>query len=128
MSGLRILMVEDDKMNQFVGKQILQGKGKAMLDIASNGNEALELLKSCCYDLVLTDLLLPDLDGFELTRLIRTNPDGQICNSKLPIIALTADAFTETRNKAYDAGVDDFITKPVDFLKLLGSISRLTKP
>ena len=128
LSGLRILMVEDDKMNQFVGKQILQGKGKAMLDIASNGNEALELLKSCCYDLVLTDLLLPDLDGFELTRLIRTNPDGQICNSKLPIIALTADAFTETRNKAFDAGVDDFITKPVDFLKLLGSISRLTKP
>lgn len=128
LSRLRILMVEDDKMNQFVGKQILQGKGKAVLDIASNGTEALELLKSCCYDLVLTDLLLPDLDGFELTRLIRTNPDGQICNPKVPIIALTADAFTETRNKAFDAGVDDFITKPVDFMKLLGAISRLTKP
>lgn len=128
LSQLRILMVEDDKMNQFVGKQILQGKGKAMLDVASNGNEALELLKSCCYDLVLTDLLLPNLDGFELTRLIRTNPDGKICNPKLPIIALTADAFTETRKKAFEAGVDDFITKPVDFIKLLGAISRLTKP
>jgi len=128
LEGLHILMVEDDKMNQFVGKQIIQKKGKADLDIASNGEEALQLLKTKNYDLVLTDLLLPGMDGYELTRQIRENPDGDIMHPNIPIIVLTADAFMETRTKAFEAGVNDFITKPVDYVKLLRVIARLYGP
>ncbi|HSV89404.1 MAG TPA: PAS domain S-box protein [Bacteroidales bacterium] len=125
LEGLKILMVEDDKVNQFVGKQIIQNKGKAFLEIASDGEEALLLLKTKKYDLILMDLLLPGMDGYELTRVIRENPEGDILYSKIPIIVLTADAFMETRSKAFEAGVNDFITKPVDFVKLLKTINRV---
>lgn len=125
LEGMHILMVEDDSINQFVGKQIIQKKGQADLDIASNGEEALQLLKTKNYDLILMDLLLPGMDGYELTRQIRGNPNGGIINPKIPIIVLTADAFMETRTKAFEAGVNDFITKPVDFVKLLNAIIRV---
>lgn len=125
LEGMHILMVEDDRINQFVGKQIIQKKGQADLDIASNGEEALQMLKTKNYDLILMDLLLPGMDGYELARQIRENPNGGIMNPKIPIIVLTADAFMETKTKAFEAGVNDFITKPVDIAKLLSAITRV---
>ncbi len=118
LEGMRVLMVEDDKMNQFVGRKIIEKKWHASLTIASIGEEALSFLEEKDFDLILMDLLLPSIDGYELTKMIRSNSNGKIKNPNIPIIALTADAFLETRKRAFQAGVDDFLTKPFDFEKL----------
>ena len=124
LAGMHVLLVEDDPMNQFVAQRVVGNKWKAQLTIASSGEQALALLREEDFDLILMDLLLPSIDGYELTQLIRSNTNGRIRNPEVPIIALTADAFLETRNRAYQAGVDDFITKPFDFMKLFQKISR----
>ena len=123
LEGLNILLVEDDKMNQFVGRKVLEKKWKASLTIVSTGEEALEIVRKKSFDLVLMDLLLPGISGFEVTQKIRQNVDGDIKNSLVPIIAFTADAFAETRSKAYEAGADDFVSKPFDYFKLFDKIS-----
>ncbi|MEE4177384.1 MAG: PAS domain S-box protein [Bacteroides sp.] len=124
LEGMHILMVEDDPMNQFVGRRVIEKKWNAMLTIASSGEQALSLLQKKDFDLVLMDLLLPSIDGYDLTQMIRNNYQGKIRNTDIPIIALTADAFLETRNRAYKAGVDDFLTKPFDFYRLFQKIAR----
>ena len=124
LEGLKILMVEDDKMNQFVGKKVIDKKWKADLTIVATAEEALDYLEKESFDLVLMDLLLPGMDGYEATKKIRNNPEKKFPNSSIPVIALTADAFMETRKKAYEAGVDDFVTKPFDYQKLFEKISR----
>ncbi len=118
LAGMRVLMVEDDKMNQFVGRRIIEKKWNASLTIAATGEQALSFLEENDFDLILMDLLLPNIDGYELTKMIRGNSTGKFKNPKIPIIALTADAFLETRKRAFEAGVDDFLTKPFDFEKL----------
>ena len=124
LEGVNILLIEDDKMNQFVGKKVLEKKWKANLTIVSTGEEALEMVKNKDFDLLLMDLILPGISGYEVTRKIRRNEDGNFENPSVPIIAFTADAFAETRAKAYDAGVDDFVSKPFDYFKLFEKISR----
>jgi CheY-like chemotaxis protein/anti-sigma regulatory factor (Ser/Thr protein kinase) len=124
LAGMRVLMVEDDKMNQFVGSRIIEKKWNASLTIASTGEQALSFLEEKDFDLILMDLLLPSIDGYELTKMIRSNSNSKIKNANIPIIALTADAFLETRNRAYKAGVDDFLTKPFDFEKLFQKMIR----
>ena len=124
LEGLNILLVEDDKMNQFVGRKVLEKKWKASLTIVSSGEEALEMIRKKSFDLVLMDLLLPGIDGFEVTRKIRQNEGGDVKNPLIPVIAFTADAFAETRTKAYEAGADDFVSKPFDYFKLFDKISR----
>ncbi len=124
LKGVKILLVEDDKMNQFVGKKVLEMKWKASLTIVSTGEDALEMLKNKHFDLVLMDLLLPGISGYDVTRKIRKNEEGKIQNPSIPVIAFTADAFAETRAKAYEAGVDDFVSKPFDYFKLFEKISR----
>jgi PAS domain S-box-containing protein len=124
LEGMTILLAEDDKMNQFVAVKLIERKWKANLTVVSDGEQALQELEKKSFDLVLMDLLMPGMDGYQTTRHIRENPDNKIKNPKVPIIALTADAFTETRNKAFDAGVDDFISKPFDYNNLLEKISR----
>lgn len=124
LEGMTILLVEDDPMNQFVARRVIGDKWNACLTIADSGEQALSLLREQDFDLVLMDLLLPSIDGYELTQMIRTNANGAIRNPEIPIIALTADAFLETRNRAFQAGVDDFVTKPFDFIKLFQKIAR----
>lgn len=124
LEGLKVLMVEDDKMNQFVGRKVIDKKWKADLTIVATAEEALDYLAKESFDLVLMDLLLPGMDGYEATKNIRSNPDKKFSNPSIPVIALTADAFMETRKKAYEAGVDDFVTKPFDYQKLFEKISR----
>lgn len=120
--NVSILLVEDNKINQFVGKQMLE-KLKATVDIAENGEVAVEMLKTGDYDLVLMDLQMPVMNGYQATECIRDKASG-VKNPDIPIIALTADAFPETRVKVLNSGMDDFISKPVDKKTLFEKISK----
>jgi len=109
INGTRILLVEDNAFNQQVAVEILEGVG-ATVCVANNGYEALELLSQEYFDCILMDMQMPDMDGIETTQRIRANP-------ALPgkkIIAMTANASREDREKCLAAGMDDFISKPFE--------------
>jgi PAS domain S-box-containing protein len=111
LSKFKILVVEDNVMNQFVAKQFFKKWNTEVL-IANNGLEAIETLSQRDdIDLVLMDLQMPEMSGFEAAELIRS-PNTPVKNRQVPIIALSADAFLETRNKVLEAGMNDFVTKP----------------
>lgn len=124
LSPYRFLLVEDNLMNQFVAIQILK-RWKARVEAAENGEVALQMLKKQYYDLVFMDLQMPVMNGFEATARIRDGEAGAH-NSKIPILAMTADALHETRLRVLDSGMDDFITKPLDledlYTKTLGAL------
>ena len=107
--GRRILLAEDNAVNLEVALAMLHGVG-LRVDTAADGREALTLAQAGGYDLVLMDMQMPDMGGLEATRAIRTLPGWQDC----PIVALTANAFDEDRRACADAGMNDFITKPMD--------------
>jgi two-component system, sensor histidine kinase len=115
LHGMNILLVEDDKMNQFVAKKVIEKKWSANLTIVGSGEEALNKLSEEPFDLILMDILLPSMDGYQVVKKIRDNEEKKIKNPGLPIIALTADAFVETRKKAFESGMNDFVTKPFDY-------------
>jgi CheY-like chemotaxis protein len=104
--------VEDNDLNQFVAKQILTN-WDAQVDIANNGREALDMLAVKNYDLVLMDLQMPIMDGIEATTVIRSGSQEGI-NKDVPIVALTADALFETKQKVLSFGINDFVTKPFE--------------
>ncbi len=122
LSGVKILMVEDNVMNQIVGKRLLN-RWKAEIDIANDGKEALELLHQHRYHLILMDIHLPKMNGYEITKLIRDGQSG-ISNRDIPIIALTADAFPEMKAKTLSAGMNDWVIKPFDQNSFFDSIVR----
>jgi PAS domain S-box-containing protein len=107
----RILLAEDDTTNQKVAKGILVKLGYS-LDIVSNGIEAINAMKKVNYDLVLMDCQMPEMDGYEATGKIRSPLSGVI-NNNIPVIAMTAHAMTGDREKCIEAGMDDYITKPI---------------
>jgi signal transduction histidine kinase/ActR/RegA family two-component response regulator len=120
-AGGRILLVEDDPVNQLVAVRQLEFLGLLAVDVANNGNEALDALKRHSYSLVLMDCQMPGLDGYEATRRIR----AQGCSrSDLPIIALTAHASDEDRERCLDAGMNDFMSKPVLLENLRNALSK----
>ena len=120
LDGKRILVVEDDVRNVFALSAVLEPKG-ATVEIARNGREALDHLRvDPEVDLVLMDIMMPEMDGLEATREIRKRPDL----AKLPIIALTAKAMADDRDKCIEAGANDYIAKPLDVDKLL-SLARV---
>jgi PAS domain S-box-containing protein len=127
LHGMRILMVEDDKMNQFVGRKVIQKKWEADLVIVDSGEDALNQLSQSDFDLVLMDLLLPRMDGYQVAKKIRSNENQQIRNPEVPIIALTADAFVETRNRALESGMNDFVSKPFEYENLFKKIFSYKK-
>ncbi|MDX5478977.1 MAG: response regulator, partial [Cyclobacteriaceae bacterium] len=108
-----ILVVEDNPVNQMVMKSILKKWENTTFDTAFNGIEALEKLKINKFDLILMDLQMPDMDGYEATLAIREGQCGEE-NRNIPIIAVTADATDKAKNKVYQVGMDDYLTKPVD--------------
>jgi len=111
LSDYKILVVEDNVMNQFVAKQFFK-KWNTDVVIANNGVEAIELLKvRNDFDLILMDLQMPEMSGFQATEIIRSH-NSPVKNRYIPIIALSADAFLETRKKVIEAGMNDFVTKP----------------
>jgi CheY-like chemotaxis protein/HPt (histidine-containing phosphotransfer) domain-containing protein len=107
--GRLILVAEDNDINQKVIRQQLTLLGYAA-DIANDGREALKRKQNCEYGLLLTDLHMPEMDGFELTRAIRTAESG---GKHMPIVALTANALKGEREHCLDAGMDDYLSKPV---------------
>jgi CheY-like chemotaxis protein len=118
LEGRDILLVEDDVRNVFALTSILEPAG-AKITIARNGREALEALRpGHSIDLVLMDVMMPEMDGLEATRRIRAQP----ALARLPIISLTAKAMPDDRRRCLDAGANDYVTKPIDVEKLLSLI------
>jgi CheY-like chemotaxis protein len=121
--GRRVLIVEDDIRNIFALKSVLEPKG-AKVEIARNGKEAIAHLNgNPGVDLVLMDIMMPEMDGLQATREIRKQPEL----AKLPIIALTAKAMSDDRENCLAAGASDYIAKPLDVDKLL-SLARVWMP
>lgn len=122
LKGYKVLLVEDNTMNQLVAQQILL-KWNAEVSIAETGVEALKFLTSEKFDVVLMDLQMPEMSGYEATRQIRGD-NKLVLNPAVPIIALTADAFEETRVKVLKAGMNDFVTKPFKQEELYNKIIK----
>ncbi len=114
--NIRVLIAEDNRINQKVAIGLLKKIGMEA-DVASNGLEAIKALTIKSYDLVLMDCQMPELDGYKATRRIRSKVDD-IINPDIPIVAMTANAMQGDREKCLDAGMDDYISKPVDPNKL----------
>lgn len=113
----RILLVEDNEMNRDMLSRRLARNGHEVL-IAIDGETGVDMALSQTPDLVLMDVGLPGIDGYEATRRIKAA-------ATVPVIALTAHAMASDRDKAMDAGCDDFDTKPVDIQRLLGKMTAL---
>ncbi len=120
--NLRILLAEDNVINQKVVMGIL-GRNGCQVDAVANGLSALKALATNYYDIVLMDCLMPEMDGFEATRRIRA-ADSTALNPRIPIIALTASAMQGDRERCIDAGMDDYLTKPIVAQNLLETLSR----
>ncbi|MCP3953740.1 MAG: response regulator [Desulfobacterales bacterium] len=117
--GARVLLVEDNIINQRVASEILKNAG-IRVDTAANGEKAVEMVLASDYDTVLMDIQMPIMDGYEATRQIKQFTDVVIP----PIIAMTAHAMKGDREKCLDAGMDDYISKPIDSEKLLFVLSK----
>ncbi len=122
-AGCRILLAEDNAINQEILVELL-GDLSFSVDVAGDGAEAVRLAGSFAYDLILMDMYMPEMDGLEATRRIRQLPAG----GRVPIVALTANAFEEDRRRCLEAGMDDHLAKPVEpealFATLLGWLGR----
>jgi CheY-like chemotaxis protein len=116
----RILLVEDNEMNRDMLSRRLQRKGYSVL-IAHDGEQGLAKAYSEMPDLILMDISLPFIDGYEVTRRLKANPRTR----HIPVIALTAHALLTDRDKALKAGCNDYDTKPVDFGRLTEKIETL---
>jgi two-component system, cell cycle response regulator DivK len=116
----KILLVEDNELNRDMLSRRLIKRGFE-ITMAVDGREAVERSVADAPELILMDLSLPEIDGWEATRRIKANPATQ----HIPVIALTAHAMAGDREKAMDAGCNDFDTKPVDLPRLIGKIEAL---
>ena len=118
-AGARILLTEDEPINQEVSRELLESAG-LVVDLAEDGVEAVELARSIDYDLILLDLQMPKMNGIEASQIIRTLPGREA----VPIVALTANAFTGDREKCLAAGMNDHIGKPVDPEQLFAALFK----
>ncbi len=120
---VRILLVEDNAVNQKIALRILEKKLGYRTDAAVNGRKAIDMLEKFEYNLVLMDCQMPVMDGYEATGIIR-DKNSAVLNHKIPIIAMTANAMQGDREKCLEAGMDDYVSKPVDRKKLVEAIGR----
>ncbi len=120
--GQRILLVEDNATNQLVALSMLEKLGYRA-DAVANGLEAISALQSIPYDLVLMDCQMPEMDGFEATRRIRSG-EGNVLNPQVPIIAMTAYAMRGDRERCLEAGMDDYVAKPVQLDDVAAALER----
>jgi CheY-like chemotaxis protein len=118
MSGRTILLVDDDARNLFALSSLLERRGINVLT-AANGGDALDLLeKQSSISLVLMDIMMPGMDGYQTIKAVRENPRFE----RLPIIALTAKAMNEDRERCLEAGASDYLAKPVNTEQLLSTL------
>jgi CheY-like chemotaxis protein len=123
LRGARILLVEDNEINQEVALTLLRRAGIDM-SLARNGQEALDLLEHEDFDAVLMDCQMPVMDGYAATRALRRQPRLQ----SLPVIAMTANAMVGDREAALAAGMDDHIAKPIDVEAMFATLARWLPP
>jgi CheY-like chemotaxis protein len=116
----KILLVEDNEMNRDMLSRRLTRRGYE-IEMAVDGRQGVEMARAGGYDLVLMDMSLPEIDGWEATRQLRSFPE----TAELPIIALTAHAMAGDRERALEAGCDDYDTKPIELNRLLEKIGAL---
>ncbi|MGV3522593.1 MAG: response regulator [Candidatus Sericytochromatia bacterium] len=121
--GGRILLVEDHEINQQVAQELLEAEGFE-LDIAANGQLAVQQVQRQSYDLVLMDLQMPVMDGYEATRRIRQLPGKGL----MPIVAMTADAVAGVREQVMSVGMNDYLTKPIQLSELFAVLIRWLRP
>ncbi|HEY3383303.1 MAG TPA: response regulator [Vicinamibacterales bacterium] len=117
--GLRVLLAEDSAINQDVAKAVLRGAG-IEVDVAATGAEAVRMVEAKTYDVVLMDIQMPEMDGYEATARIRENWQYD----SLPIIAMTAHAMSGVREECLDAGMNDYVGKPIDEKELFAALAR----
>jgi CheY-like chemotaxis protein len=126
-TGVRILLVEDNEVNQQVATELLESAG-AIVSVANHGGEAVRILtegkQPPPFDIVFMDLQMPEMDGFTATRLLRSRPDLQ----ELPIIAMTAHALVEERQRCLEVGMNDHVSKPIEPDALFATLMRWAKP
>ncbi len=127
LEGMRILLTEDNEINQQIAVELLEGAG-AKVDVANNGRESVDKLFQGpippAYDAVLMDLQMPEMDGYQATTKIRS--DNRF--TRLPIIAMTAHATMEERKRCLDLGMNDHVSKPIDPVLLFETLGRYYKP
>jgi two-component system cell cycle response regulator DivK len=116
----KLLLVEDNEMNRDMLARRLSRKGYDV-DVAVDGEEGIDKARTDAPDLILMDMSLPVIDGWEASRRLKEDPSTRA----IPILALTAHAMAEDRERALNAGCDDYDTKPVELERLLGKIERL---
>ena len=125
LCGKSVLLVEDNALNREIALEILEEEG-LVVDVAEDGDVAVEKVRKSpagTYDLILMDVQMPKMNGYEATRAIRALPDPG-CSS-IPIVAMTANAFEEDRRNAFEAGMNGHIAKPVDVKVLFGVLSKM---
>lgn len=122
-SEVHILLAEDNVVNQQVGVGLLKKLGYPNVDVVVNGKEAVRALENARYHLVLMDVQMPELDGLEATRIIR-DPSSEVLDHDVPIVALTAHAMQGDCDTCLQAGMNDYISKPIDFEQMLAVIKK----
>ncbi|WNJ20686.1 ATP-binding protein [Pontibacter sp. G13] len=125
LADLKVLLAEDTPINQFLMRQLFTRRSVQFV-IANNGLEALHHLGSSDFDLVLMDLHMPEMDGLQAIHHIRSGKT-QVLNKQIPIYALTADAFVDTKEKLMKAGVDGYLSKPVNVEELYSLLGRYAR-
>ena len=124
LASLRILLAEDNLVNQRVAIAVLKKLGLSA-EIACNGLEACAKAKAKPFDLILMDCQMPEMDGFQATRAIREQEAG---TRRVPIVAMTANAMTGDRERCLEAGMDDYLAKPIGILDLKNALHRWLAP
>ncbi|EPR67679.1 Signal transduction histidine kinase [Cyclobacterium qasimii M12-11B] len=123
LENKNVLIVEDNALNQMVLKILIGNWKNSRFEIANNGQEAIDLLKAQPFDVVLMDLQMPVMDGYEATTAIRAGAAGTAM-SKVPIIAVTADVTQKARFRVLEVGMDDYMTKPINKEELYNKIKK----
>ena len=120
----KILVAEDHEINQIFVKKLLRSLGVKSFDLAKDGKDVVQMFKNGRYDLIVMDCHMPDMNGYEATRAIRDFERDTSTQIRMPIVAMTADAMKGIKEKCLKAGMDGYVSKPVNKDELRSVLSR----